>query len=297
MELHQVRYCVALCKTLNFTRAAEACNVSQPALTRAIQRLEQELGGPLFHRERGMTQLTELGRVMQPLLEQTLAAAEAAKDHASKFRRNEIASLRIGLPPTVSARVLTVQLRELTGRFPSLEVELRMNDQDELVELMLRGEADAAFLTENDRLPDRLNSWTLFQESFRIGFAYGHRFEQMASVPLTELVNETLIGRRGCDATRRVRALCEAAGALVRVRHLAESEEHVQELASMSLGVVLVPEYLPIMPELETRPLEQVPLTRAIALAVVSGRRYSSALDAFVRLTRTRDYPLALTAA
>lgn len=296
MELHQVRYFVALCKALNFTRAAETCNVSQPALTRAIQRLEQELGGPLFHRERSMTQLTELGRMMRPLLEQTLSAAEAAKDHANKFRRNEIAALHIGLPPTVSARVLTAQLQELMGRFPSLEVELRMNDQDELVELMLRGEADAAFLTENDRLRDRLNTWTLFQEAFRIGFARGHRFEQMASVPLTELVNETLIGRRGCDATRHVRALCEAAGAPVRVRHLAESEEHVQELASMSLGVVLMPEYLSIMPELETRPLQQVPLTRAVALAVVSGRRYSSALDAFVRLTRTRDYPLALAA-
>jgi len=62
MELHQVRYYVALCKALNFTRAAEACNVTQPALTRAIQRLEEELGGPLFQRERNLTQLTELGR-------------------------------------------------------------------------------------------------------------------------------------------------------------------------------------------------------------------------------------------
>src|SRR5262249_55698195 len=65
MELHQVRYCVALCKNLNFTRAAEACNVTQPALTRAIQKLEDELGGPLFERERNLTQLTELGRLMR----------------------------------------------------------------------------------------------------------------------------------------------------------------------------------------------------------------------------------------
>ena len=61
MELTQVRYFVALCRTLNFTRAAEACSITQPVLTRAIQRLETELGGPLLYRERNLTQLTPLG--------------------------------------------------------------------------------------------------------------------------------------------------------------------------------------------------------------------------------------------
>lgn len=99
MELHQVRYFVTPCKTLNFTRAAEACNVTQPALTRTIQRLEDELGGPLVQRERSLTQLTELGRLMRPLLEQTIAAAEAAKENAARFRRSELATLRIRLSP------------------------------------------------------------------------------------------------------------------------------------------------------------------------------------------------------
>jgi DNA-binding transcriptional LysR family regulator len=63
MEMHQVRYFLAICETLNFTRAAERCHVSQPALTRAIKKLEEELGGPLFRRERNLTHLTELGQV------------------------------------------------------------------------------------------------------------------------------------------------------------------------------------------------------------------------------------------
>jgi DNA-binding transcriptional LysR family regulator len=297
MELHQVRYYIALCETLNFTRAAQSCNISQPALTRSIQRLEVELGGALFRRERNLTQLTELGRSMRPLLEQTLRAAEAAKDHANKFRRNEFASLHIGLPPSISARVAAVPLQELAGRLPSLEVELRLTDQDEIVELMLGGEIDAAFLVESSQLPDRLNTWTIFQEGFRIAFSSGHRFEQMASVPLIELAQETLIGRRGCLATSRVRDLCGEAGVLTRVRHLVESEEHIQQLASKSFGVVLVPEHLPVVPGLLVRPLEQFPLTRSIVLAVVSGRRYSPALDAFARLTRTRDFPATLAVA
>ena len=61
MEMHQVRYFLSLCAELNFTRAAERCNVAQPSLTRAIKQLEEELGGALFHRERANTHLSELG--------------------------------------------------------------------------------------------------------------------------------------------------------------------------------------------------------------------------------------------
>ena len=60
MEMHQIRYFLAVCDTLNFTRAAEQCHVSQPALTRAVKGLEDEFGGLLFHRERNNTHLTEL---------------------------------------------------------------------------------------------------------------------------------------------------------------------------------------------------------------------------------------------
>ena len=58
MEMHQIRYFLAVAEELNFTRASEKCNVSQPSLSRAIKLLEEELGGPLFHRERIRTHLT-----------------------------------------------------------------------------------------------------------------------------------------------------------------------------------------------------------------------------------------------
>ena len=78
MEIHQVRYFLAVCDELNFTQAARKCHVTQPSLTRAIQLLEKEFGGFLFHRERSRTRMSELGRVVQPYLrgvwEQSLAA-------------------------------------------------------------------------------------------------------------------------------------------------------------------------------------------------------------------------------
>ena len=78
MEMHQVRYFLGVARTLNFTRAAEECNVAQPSLTRAIRQLEDELGGDLFRRERPHAQLTELGQRMQPLLQQCYDSAVGA---------------------------------------------------------------------------------------------------------------------------------------------------------------------------------------------------------------------------
>ncbi len=69
MEMHQIRYFLAICECLNFTRAAEQCHVARPSLTRAIKKLEAELGGPLLRRERNHTHLTELGRLIRPHLE------------------------------------------------------------------------------------------------------------------------------------------------------------------------------------------------------------------------------------
>jgi molybdenum-dependent DNA-binding transcriptional regulator ModE len=84
MQMNQIRYFLALCEERNFTRAAKRCGVSQPSLTNAIMRLEQTLGGPLFHRDRRSIELTELGRVVKPYLRQLNQSAYEAKRKAAK---------------------------------------------------------------------------------------------------------------------------------------------------------------------------------------------------------------------
>jgi DNA-binding transcriptional LysR family regulator len=81
--MHLVRYFLALCETLNFSRAAGTCNVSQPDLTRAVRKLEEEPGGLLLRREHLLTHLTDFGRLVRPHLEQMMAEAEAAKSTAT----------------------------------------------------------------------------------------------------------------------------------------------------------------------------------------------------------------------
>src|SRR3974390_1125067 len=97
MEMQQVRYFLAVAQTLNFTRAAEQCNVSQPALTRAIKLLEGELGGELIRREGRVSHLTDLGKRMFPLLKQCYDSALNAKALATSFKKGEVAALNVAV--------------------------------------------------------------------------------------------------------------------------------------------------------------------------------------------------------
>jgi DNA-binding transcriptional LysR family regulator len=106
MEMHQVRYFLAVSRTLNFTRAAEQCNVAQPSLTRAIRQLESELGGDLFRRERPQAQLTELGQRMLPLLRQCYDSAVGARSLASSLKSGEVGALRLALSQGIDINLL-----------------------------------------------------------------------------------------------------------------------------------------------------------------------------------------------
>src|ERR1700749_3409051 len=124
MELHQIRYFLDLASSLNFTRAAEQCNVTQPALTKAVQKLEQELGGVLIHSERQLTQLTDLGKLVLPMLERAYAAAASVRASAEEFQRKEIPPVKIAIGSCVSTAIIEQPLVEITRFMPGLQVEL-----------------------------------------------------------------------------------------------------------------------------------------------------------------------------
>ena len=114
MEMHHIRYFLALSETLNLTKAAERCDVTQPALTRAIKSLEDELGGELLRRERALSHLMELGQRMLPMLRQCYETALTAKMVAASIGKGEAAPLSVAVSHTVALRPFTPMLRQLS---------------------------------------------------------------------------------------------------------------------------------------------------------------------------------------
>ena len=290
MDLVQIRYFLTLARTLNFTRAAEQCNVTQPALTRSIQRLEDELGGPLILRERSLTQLTELGRAMLPLLERTAEAAEAVRAGAESLRRQDAAPLRLGLCTLVTTAVLVPVLKELAARFTGLELTLTHGPSARLVEMLLHGELDAALLPEAEIVAERLNRWPLFEDSLIILAPPGHRFAALEAVPLAALDGEVVLVRteEGCALSRALERLRGDAG--IQVRHRASSEEGIAHMVSAGLGVALAAGRQPSLDGVIRRKLSDPAAQQRVMLAVVAGRPPGRAVDAFVKLARARDW-------
>jgi hypothetical protein len=125
--MHLVRYFLALCETLNFSRAAETCNVSQPDLTRAVRKLEEEPGGLLLWREHLPNHLTDFGRLVWPHLEQMIAEAEAAKSTATHFPQMDNAPINLGVMRTVGINTPRVNLRAYfcnAGNAPRISASL-----------------------------------------------------------------------------------------------------------------------------------------------------------------------------
>src|SRR5260370_28401577 len=113
MEMHQVRYFLAVAQELNFSRAAEICNVTQPSLSRAIQHLEGELGGPLFHRERHLTHLTDLGEMVRPHLETVYESAVKGKHLSKDLSQLRRVPLKLGIMSTVSPHAIVELIASL----------------------------------------------------------------------------------------------------------------------------------------------------------------------------------------
>src|SRR5688500_6615159 len=164
MEMQQVRYFVALADTLNFTRAAEKCNVSQPALTRAIQQLEHELGGPLFHRERGNTHLSELGRRMFPYLQNVEEQARAAREQARAVKKLEKATLTIGTRCTIGPQLVSDLMIRFQAAHPEGEVRVIDAGAPQMIEMLEKGELEVAVVGVPEEMPETLHQLPIFEE-------------------------------------------------------------------------------------------------------------------------------------
>lgn len=300
MEIHQVRYFVAVAKHLNFTRAAEACHISQPALTKGIQRLEQLLGGDLIIRERQFTQLTGLGKLVLPGLEQLLAAAEAVQTAARDHLTRDTSPLRIGLTRCVSPEVFSVFLANLAEIVPELHVELVDLLPLEGSRQLFTGELQAVVSEVNDGLPDRVDRMWLFNERFVVLMPREHPLAGKPSVPIADLAEQSWLRRADCSALDALWAAVLPGGPEPHVLHRGRQEQHLQALVAAGLGVLLAGEMVPVSDQIVARPIEGDPLVQRVELHTLAGRRHVPALDALVKLARAYNWggwrPMAETA-
>jgi len=293
MEMHQVRYFLALSETLNFTRAAEQCNVTQPSLTRAIRALEDELGGPLIRRERAKTHLTDLGQLVRPYLEEVYQQSQTAKSRARQFTSLKSSAFAMGMMCTIGPQRLVPLMRGFTEQHPGIDITLKDANARTLLSMLDLGELDLGLCALPTGIPERFHALPLYGERFLIAFAPGHRFEKLNAVRAKDLDGERYLSRVNCEYGEHMREVYWREGVQPIRPYKSERDDWILAMTQAGLGFSFIPEYCVAIPGLVTRPLVDPEVSRTINLVSVRGRPHSAAVGAFVRHAKTHDWSQA----
>jgi LysR family transcriptional regulator, hydrogen peroxide-inducible genes activator len=293
MEMHQVRYFLALADTLNFTRAAERCNVSQPSLTRAIQGLEGELGGPLFHRERSHTHLTELGRMMLPHLQQVWDESVQAKHRAKDFVQLKTAALKIGVMCTISPHLVIDLFQSFQHENPGVELFLHDGKGTVLQEQLAKGEVDIAIYAQPEPMDEeRFHVLPLYRERYMITMSPRHPLSRKNAIRRPDLEGDRYLQRVNCEYADYARAIVEKQGVKVVRCYRSERDDWILAMIKAGLGHGFTPEFCAsAMEGVVALPLIDPEIVRTVNLVTVRGRPHSPPVGAFVRAATRNKWP------
>jgi DNA-binding transcriptional LysR family regulator len=295
MEMHQIRYFLAVAQTLNFTRAAEQCNVSQPALTRAIQQLEDELAGPLLRREGKLSHLTDLGQRMLPLMQQCYQSALSAKSLATSMKKGAAASLSLALSQTVDLDLMVAPLVELQRAFPGLQLVLWRGNAEAVAERLKKGEADLAISGPLHQDWDRLNTWTLFQDPLAMVVHRSHPLGTRNAVEARDVKDIPILLNPDCEYAEHTSQHLGQLDIEIGRGHQIRSQHDLITLLEGNLGIGILPRSTSSRHEaLRQIPIAGLDLNREVFLHGVAGRQRSAVAEALIKLLRARDWSQVL---
>lgn len=294
MEMHEIRYFLAACQTLNFHRAAELVHIGQPALTRAIQKLEGDLGGYLFRREKGHVQLTDFGCLMRTHLEDVFKRSESAKRSAKSFLTLEQAPLTLGVMCTIGPMRFVGFLNAFRDLHPGIEVTVIEGAANHLAELLLDGKLDVALVARPEPFDRRLKTEPVYTERFGLAFSTGHPFEQRNTLHLSDVRGQAYLDRINCEYGNHIDELCRGLGIEIESAYRSEREDWILAMVAAGMGVCFMAEFSARQPGVCHRPVVDPEIVREVSFATVEGRSHSPAINAFANALRTYDWTTSL---
>lgn len=276
MTLTELRYIVAVARERHFGRAAEACFVSQPTLSVAIKKLEEELDVKIFERGGSEVSVTPLGEDIVRQAQSVIEQASAIKEIAKRGKDPLAGALRLGIIYTIGPYLLPELVRHTIERYPQMPLMLQENFTVKLLEMLRTGELDCAIMAEP--FPDTgLAIAPLYDEPFVVAAPASHPFAQREQISSAELKSETmlLLGTGHCfrDHVLEVcpefaRFSSDAEG--IRKSFEGSSLETIKHMVASGMGVTVVPTLsVPKEPQAHLRfvPFEDPVPSRRVVLA------------------------------
>lgn len=240
MEIDQLRYFLKVAQCANYTRAAEELAVTQPTLSRSIQKLEDELGQPVFERKSRSIELTDAGRLLQSRAIEALTLLDDTK--AELTDDGQTGRLRVGAIPTIAPYFLPKVLRRFAANFPKANVIIQENTTDNLLKSCRQGDVDLAVLA----LPfdtKHLDYEVLFEEELLLVLPQGHELLSRNKITASDIqpYSFVLLDEAHCLSDNIVSFCKQRLFQPVSVESTSQLAM-VLELVSLSHGISLIPE-------------------------------------------------------
>jgi LysR family hydrogen peroxide-inducible transcriptional activator len=247
MTLTELKYIVAVARERHFGKAAEACFVSQPTLSVAVKKLEEELDVKLFERSANEVTVTPLGEEIVRQAQSVLEQASHIKDLAKRGKDPLAGPIRLGVIYTIAPYLLPELVRQVIQRSPQMPLMLQENFTVKLLEMLRTGEIDCAILAEP--FPETgLALAPLYDEPFLAAVPVSHPLAAKDSVTSEDLRGETmlLLGNGHCFRDHVLEVCPEFArfssdGEGIRKRFEGSSLETIKHMVAAGMGVTLVP--------------------------------------------------------
>jgi LysR family hydrogen peroxide-inducible transcriptional activator len=241
MELHQLRYFVAVAEAGSFTRAAERCGVAQPSLSQQIQTLEKKLRQQLFDRLGRRVLLTEAGKELLGRATAILASVDEAERSLRDGLEPGTGRLAVGAIPTVAPYLLPPVLTGFLRRYPGVEIHLQEDLTPHLLAALREGELDLAVMS-SPILDEHFRVEPLRTEPLLVTLPRGHRLAHKRSLTLKDLDDERfiLLSEMHCLG-EQVAGYCRQHDFAPRVACRSAQIATVQRLIELGLGISLLP--------------------------------------------------------
>ncbi|PTX91605.1 LysR substrate-binding domain-containing protein [Opitutus sp. ER46] len=241
MELHQLRYFLAVTRTHNFCRAADQCHVAQPSLSQQIMKLEDELGERLFERTKREVRLTAAGELLREHAERVLEEVELARDKVREVRGLVRGRVALGALPTVAPYFLPPRLREFSRRHPGIEIEVHEDTTAQLAAAVLAKEIDVAVVS----LPIEragLVAEELFTEDLLVALPRRHALATRRELQVDDLEKETFILlKEGHCLAGQALQFCRLSGFSPQVSFRTAQIETILCFVAAGWGISIVP--------------------------------------------------------
>lgn len=234
-----MRYFLAVVDQGNFTRAAAACNVSQPTLSVGIRNLERALGAKLFQRNAQRVRLTDAGTKL--LTHARRIEAEFNEARQSISGASEAALIRVGVLRSIPGSALATIVAHSMASDPAERIEVLEGSERELLAHLSRGRIDCAFSLV-DRGGERFLEEPLYREGYRLVLPSNHAFASKQGIAAEEVGNEVMILRPHCEALSETSRHFTERGVRPHFAFRSTNDERVMAMVAAGLGVTVMPE-------------------------------------------------------